>query len=427
MACYEIFKSRKELFDDDIVAGELFLHRGKFAEAEEYFKRFLDEEDSFNIEAQYGLLCCLVNKGEDDEEVKSLVDMILLVEPNHFGALVQKGDFDGALKCRPYDTKILFEKGCSLDEILVLNPYNVYFLKQKALFCLRDNDLDQYITCCERILALEPDIEENKNALLAALQNRITEHLSDNAFDNALVLYDKILTLKPGDIEVQQEKDKVLCQKAGDLFEDGDISEAIAIYEDVLSHSSECILAKAMLVNTLVYQGEMVFRAESYDEALKIFERALALDPERDEIKNCCVKVLVAQSKVLEEGNFFDQMLERYDRILELFPENEDVLIAKCNIWVTKGRKMLFNRVVSDENFRASLPCFEQALNFDSNNFSALQSMGVVFLMLKDYERADCCFVRALEQKTEDVDCLGGRALVSLFRKEYHHASCSIY
>ena len=316
------------------------------------------------------------NKGEYTE-ANECYDKVLAIDPNHIGALNNKGlslsnlgkykkaieYYDKVLNIDKNNLDTLNNKGLSLaklgkyteaieyyDKVLAIDPNHIGALNNKGntLASLERNT--EAIDCYDKVLKIDPNNISALNGKAIALQNL-------RKFGEAIKFYDKVLNIDKNNLDTLNNKGVALANLEK-------YTEAIECYDTILNIDPKNIMA-------LNNKGAALLNIEKYTEALECFEKVLKIDA-----KN----VISKQGKAIALLNLgeFKESKKWYDKI-PLEEEN--------NITTLNGKAIALQ---NQGKFEEATVLYEKVLARDEKNKEALNGMAICFLYIKD-KTADQC------------------------------------
>lgn len=303
---------------------QLLKERGELGEAETEIRRGLEKEpNSFFLKAS---LADLYLRQGRFTEGRILAEEVLAQDPQHPQALSVLGDIflkqrspREALECfreafnrapRPYlilkSARALKEMGNlaealqELEKVLVVNPENLSFLREKAFILNRMKRFDEALEAYEKIKILSPDDPFVKKEILR-LRSRTRPETQVLKELRAVVSMDS----KKEDAQVHG----LLAQK---LKGAGQIQEAAAEYgkASTLAPRNPYFLKQ---------QGFCFYRIKKYDEAIQCFARAFRKDPSDYFVRRTLEKCYEAQ------GNLRG-LLDLLEEVFHLHPGQKPLL-----------------------------------------------------------------------------------------------------
>ncbi|MDC6354786.1 MULTISPECIES: tetratricopeptide repeat protein [Robiginitalea] len=137
--------------------------------------------------------------------------------------------------------------------------------------------------------------------------------------------------------------------------------------------------------------------------AKKAIRMGLEQHPDSLELQLLQVEVLV-----------FENKLDRAERILDqlqlLDSRNEEIFIQRANICSKK------------DNHRGAIELLRQALELSENDFEVYSLLGMEYLFLDEYGKAQSCFMKCLEADPEDYASLYNVVYCFEFQEDYEGA-----
>ncbi len=143
-----------------------------------------------------------------------------------------------------------------LDQVLVLNPCNVYALAQKAEIYIKSGDQKQARAALNRALQIEPHY-------FRALQMSANLHKDQREFDAAISDFSLMLSRDPKNIEL-------ILEKARSYYLSGNLDAAIKDY-------SHCLSLESNHPYALAERGDCHRLKGSHDEAMKDYHFCISL------------------------------------------------------------------------------------------------------------------------------------------------------
>jgi len=196
----------------------------KHDEALSYFEKVLEiEPNHLGALTNKGVL--LNTLGKHDEAL-SYFDKVLEIEPNHVDALVNKGSTLGSLD--QYDDALFY-----LDMALEIKPNDVGALSNKAAVFVDQENFDEALYYFDKVLEIEPNH-------VAALVNKGSILFSLGQFDDALFYLDEALEIEPNDVGA-------LSYKGAIFVKEGNFDEAITYFYEVLKIDPDNEIAKVYI------------------------------------------------------------------------------------------------------------------------------------------------------------------------------------
>lgn len=263
----------------------------------------------------------------------------------------------------------------------------------------QQDEFEQCIKTCDRLLALQPD---NLNAmLLKAKALSITDSIED-----ARKVYEKILELKPYHIEALKSLGNIA------FTQDNDLKKAQEYYKKVLEVAPKDLTALRVVGTTAALLG-------NFDEAQEFLFRAIQQNPE-------FIAPYLQLGKILESANKTETAFKIYRQTLIANPKNKQAQLyfaqAAAKLKGQEGALLSFKELAEEfpDDIDIQLIYAEQLLTSDKlteaekvltriielspGNASALVLLGKIALKKGNPDLADEYFQKATLLYPRDMD-----------------------
>jgi tetratricopeptide (TPR) repeat protein len=268
-------------------------------------------------------------------QVKLLLNNILLIQPNHFDALHLLGVTLG-IQNHHKEALVFFTKAVKL------NPSNHYvnFNLAKALSEMgRDLESLKYHRAAVNLSANNEEAWLNFGKSLFQLKH----------YDDAILHYDQAIKLKPDYAEAWSNKGLTL--------------DHLKYYEDALSHFNHAIKIKPNYAEPWCNKGVTLNHLERYDDAIFCFNRAIQLKPDYSQ-------AWFNRGFSLNFLNHYNEALADYDIAIQLKPDYAEA-------WSNKGSSL--NNL---KRYEEALTHYDKAIELKPDLFEAYFNKSLIYLTL---------------------------------------------
>ena len=265
-----------------------------------------------------------------------------------------------------------------MKEAIELAPENSNYRLALAIFLRQSKKLDEALATIDEVIRLNP---ENGNAVI--LQGEI--YRQQDRIKEALESFDKATELAPQAPAPYQNR--------------GEIYRRQNKYEEAIAQFNEVLKLQPGVLLTLLNRSDAYMANGQLEEALADIDVVMKKQP-----LGTAHPLGVAGHRLRAE------ILNKMDRLDEAIDEMEQVSTAMPDQPELKMQLALYYLI--DKQPRKAIAAYSDVLDQESNNFTALQSRGDVYLNIGKHAEAIADFSRALALRPDDTTLLNNLAWV---------------
>ncbi len=401
------------------------LKSGAFQEAEQLFKRILDEHPN-EAEALHGLAITEGKRG-NSERALELIESALAIDPENPKYL---SNFSVFARFSNKLDKALTASG----KAIALAPRNAGFWNTRGNVLAQAGRLTDAVTAFEKAVALNPSYVEayynlgnlqkdRKDLERAAEAYNAAICLSPGFFDAALNLgevlyalrrYPQALSAFDGAVTRQPEHLGALLGLGKSLYQLGRRQEALDVFDAATKVAPENPKA-------LLFKGRTLLDLERPLEAADHLSRAVELDPNRESY--------LQKGIALTQLGRVDDALKSLDAALEIQPDLVLALFHKTNLLRKSGRldealatvmkaieirpeqaelwNSLGNVAKVSWRLHGARDAFKRALELDPSLDSAVNNLAGTYKGLAEFEKARRYYDQSLELAPKNLNFIG--------------------
>lgn len=340
------------------------------------------------------------------------------------------------------------------NDLLELDPNNVYSLNAKASILVHFKRWNQAIKCYDKLIELNPTclepwlgkafISSNMEMYEEALNyfDKALELQPDNIrtlkekgkllndlerFDEATTCFDKALAVNPNESSILSLRADALSGLRKELEKKRLLSKIHVLindnrFEDANKHLDEAFELDSECYHYLYLKGKVLTELKEYEESIEYLDKSFELNPrctlalctkgfalchlkQFDKAKACLDEAILLNPKDSYSlkllGNLYLRGLKDYSKAIEYFEKAIKLDSEDSMLW-----NNLANAYLNTKEFEKGLECCEKALALDSNNFWALFTTSKIYYELEQYDKAMEYATKAKELNHSDSDLL---------------------
>jgi tetratricopeptide (TPR) repeat protein len=250
-----------------------------------------------------------------------------------------------------------------------LLPNDADILRQRAVFHLRENRVDEAVADFQKIVELEPESPEAHQQLGLAL-------IADQNLDDAMEQFKKAAELAPEEVSP-------LINQARILGGQREYDQALAVLEKALSIDPASI-------PVLMFRVQVHLQKEDSENALKDLDQVISLRADSEE----GLQALRIKAEILARTQRVAEAIKTLGQVIDRAPDNAELLTQLA----------VFH--LMDDNYTAAVDNFSKVLELETEDVetivAALKGRSDSYLSIGEHAKAIGDYERAIELAPED-------------------------